>query len=353
MKRLNTIISVIIVANIAMTSVVSADKKVTVKNFVVNKVKTEVNDINDFFAASEYKREFTKDFFVGSSPSLNIKNSFGKINIKEGADDKIVFKITITGKGKNDELAKKYAEMADVDFNQNGNSITAKSTYEKLNCKNCGRTIDYEVTVPKMIKLSLDNKYGDVVINNAYEPLVVNVDFGKFFANVVSDIDLSVTYGGATINKCENMKIKSGFSKFKFGEVGSMTGKIEYDGYDIKELGSADFTSGFSNMDIEKLKKSFSAGKFSYGSLAIKNVEPDFSDIKIDASFSKIRVALSGNHNFKATLYTSFGNIKTGKVVFFEKTLDKKDAIVGVVGKIKEPSSTVNISNSYGNINLE
>ena len=353
MKRLITFISVVFIANIAMTSVISAEEKVNVKNFVVNKIKTEINEINSFLNATEYKREFSRDFSVGSSPSLTIKNSFGKINIVEGADDKIVFKITIIGKGKNDELAKNYAETADVNFSQNSNSIIAKTEYEKIKCKNCGRTVDYEVTVPKSIKLILENKYGDVIINNASEPIVVKVDFGKFFANVISDIDLSVTYGGATINKCENMKIKSGFSKFKLGEVGSITGKIEYDGYDIKELGKADISSGFSNMDVEKLKKSFSAKSFSYGSLVVKNVDFDFSDIKIDASFAKVRIALNENHNFKATLYTSFGNIKTGKVGFYEKTLDKKDAIVGVAGKIKEPSSTVNISNSYGNINFE
>ena len=353
MKRLFTIIIVIFIANFAMSFVVSAEKRENVKSVITNRVEKVISDLNNIQASSEFKREITKDFSVGSLPSLTIKNVFGKIKIIEGPDDKIVFKITIIGKGKNDDVARKYAETANVDFNQNGNEISAKTVYEKINCKNCGRTVDYEVTAPKNVKLILDNKYGDVNLNNVSEPLAVKIEFGKFYANVISEIDLSIIYGGATVNKCEQMKIKSGFSKYKFGEIGSLSGKIEYDGFDIKELGSAELSSSFSNMDIGKLRKSFNVKGFSYGSLDIRNIDADFSDIKVDASFSKVRIFFNENHNFKATLYTSFGNIKTGRVVFYEKTLDKKDAIVGVVGKIKDPSSTVNISNSYGNINFE
>ena len=330
MKRLFTIVSLVIIANIAISPVV---------------LKADM-----FPASSEHKREITKEYSVSSSPSLSIKNEFGKIKIIEGADDKIIFRVTITGKGKNDDEAKKYAETVNVDFKQNGNGISAKTTFGKINCNNCGRSVDYEVTVPKMTKYELENKYGDINMNNAYEPMVVNVEFGKFYANVISDIDLSMKYGGATINKCGHMNIKSGFSKYKLGEVGSLSGKIEYDGFDIKELGSADINSGFSNVDIDKLNKSLKAKGFSYGSLGIDNVDSNFSEIKVDASFSKVKVSMNEKHNFKAALYTSFGDIKTGRVVFYEKSLDKKDAIVGIAGKVKEPSAIVEISNSYGNI---
>ena len=149
------------------------------------------------------------------------------------------------------------------------------------------------------------------------------------------------------------MKIKSGFSRYELGEIGSMTGSISYDGFKIDELGSADVKSDFSNMDIGKFRKSFHAEKFSYGSLKIGQVDENFSNIKVDASFTKINVALGKNHNFRTTLYSNFGSIKTGDVVFHEKSLDKKDVIVGIAGKLEEPPATVDISNSYGNIVFE
>jgi hypothetical protein len=128
---------------------------------------------------------------------------------------------------------------------------------------------------------------------------------------------------------------------------------MAYDGYDIEELGEAEIESEFSNMDVKYLKKTFVARKFSYGSLGISRVDDHFSAIKVDAGFSKVKVALDAGCNFRATLYSSFGSIRTENVTFYEKTLDKKDATVGIVGKIKDPSATMSISNEYGGIVLQ
>lgn len=328
MKHLFSIVSMMIIANFTISSIVSA----------------EVN-------SSEHKREIKREFAVSSSPILSISNEFGTIRIIEGSSDKIIFKITITGKGKDSDAAKKYAESVDVNFKQSSSNISAKTIFEKIRCENnCGRNVDYEVTVPKNTKQVLENKFGDIKLNNTVEPLEIKLEFGKLYANELSEADLSIQHGGGTINKCDKMKIKSRFSKYKFGEIGSMSGSISYDGIDVEALANGDIKSDFSNMDIENLKGSFHAKDFTYGSLKIANVSDNFSNIKVNSSFSTVKVGLTKNHNFKTTLYSSFGSIKTGSVVFYEKTLDKKDVVVGIAGKIKEPSATVEISSSYGNI---
>ncbi|MDR0574512.1 MAG: DUF4097 domain-containing protein [Tannerella sp.] len=328
MKQLFSIVSIMIIANFTISSIVSAE-----------------------VASSEHKREIKREFAVSSSPSLSINNEFGTILIIEGASDKIIFKITITGKGKDGDAAKTYAESVDVDFKQSGNNLSAKTVFEKIRCgNNCGRNVDYEVTVPKNTKQVLENKFGDIKMNNAVEPLEVKLEFGKLYANELSDANLTIKHGGATINKSENMKIKSSFSKYKLGEIESMSGSISYDGVDIETLGNGDIKSDFSNMDIDNFKGSFHAKDFTYGSLKITSVSDNFSNIKVNSGFSTVKIGLTKNHNFKATLYSSFGSIKTGSVVFYEKTLDKKDVVVGIAGKIKEPSATVEISSSYGNI---
>jgi|GEM_PF-458537 len=308
---------------------------------------------NDMMAQSEYKRDISKEFSVSSSPSLSITNEFGKINIVEGAGDKIIFNITITGKGKNKDAAKDYAESVDVKFVHSGSSVNAKTSLGKINCNNCGRSVDYEVTVPKNTKYKLENKFGDVTLNNTTEPAEIKVEFGKLYANELGNADVIIRHGGSTINKCGNLKLNSGFSKHKLGVVGSLSGKFAHGGFDAKEVGSADVNAEFSNVSIERLKKSFVANNISHGSLDIYNVDTDFSDIKVDASFSKVQVDLNSSHNFKATLYTSFGSIRAEKLTFLEKTLDKKDAVVGIVGNVRDPSATVNISTKHGNIVLD
>ena len=414
MKRLFTIISVIIIASFAISSIVYAEKRVNVRALDENRKKRELlarekarkerfasreqefyarkevhkerlarkeqelhareearkeqhvrreqklNErkellaSNDMMAQSEYKRYIAKEFDVSSSPTLLITNEFGNINIKEGSDDNIFFMITVTGKGKNKDMAKYYAESVKVDFKQSGNNVSAKTVVlGRKDCSNCGRSVDYEVTVPKKIRQTLENKFGDININNASEPVKIKVEFGKLYANVLSEADIKVQHGGSTINKCETMTVSSGFSKNKFGEVGSMSGSVSHGGIDVEELGDANVKAEFSNVNIQRLKNSFNTKTFSHGSLRISKVDYNFSNIKVDANFSKIRVSVNENHNFKATLHCDFGSVNTGKAVFYEKTLEKKDVVVGVVGKSKDPSSTVDISNSHGNISLE
>ncbi|HCC53244.1 MAG TPA: hypothetical protein DEQ30_15360 [Porphyromonadaceae bacterium] len=304
-------------------------------------------------ASPEHKREIKKEFPAGSSASLSINNEFGNIQILEGTDNQIAFKITITGKGKSSEDAKKFAESVDVKFTHKGNDITANTVFEKIRCNNCGRSVDYEVYVPKGTELTLDNQFGDIKINNTAKPFRAKLQFGKLYANEVADADLTIQHGGATINKCKSMKLESSFSKCKFGEVEALSGSISHGGIDMDELGNGDLKSDFSNLDIGKLKKSLNTNHFSYGTLKVANVDDRFSTIKVNASFSKVQVAFTKSHNFKATLYTNFGSIKTGDVVFYEKTLDKKDVVVGTAGSKKDPSATVDISNSYGNIVLQ
>lgn len=301
---------------------------------------------------SEYKRELSKSFSVSDMPRLSIKNEFGNIRILEGSGNMIRIKIVVTGKGKNEKQAREAAESVDVKFNQNKNQVSATTSLRKINCENCGRKVDYEITAPVNTGYVLENKFGDIRINNASEPAKVNLEYGHFYANVLSEINLSIRHGNPTVSKCGKMQLKGGYAKAKFGEIESLTGEITRTSIDLDKVGEVELKSGFSDVEIRHLTKSFHAKGFTYGSLTIDKVDEQFSDIQVDATFTKMRIALSENHQFKASLYSSFGNIDTGNIVFREKTSDKKDVLIGIAGKTKTPSAVVNISNSYGSIVL-
>ena len=301
----------------------------------------------------EHKSEIQREFTVSSAPTLSISNQFGRIRIVEGANDKIVFKIAVTGKGKDANEAKKIAESIEVNFNQSGAKISAETKHGRIECNNCGRMVDYEVVVPKNTKHILNNQHGDIELNNTGEPLEINLQFGKLYANELADANLTIQHGGATINKCGAMQIKSGFSQYQLGEIGAMSGSVSHSGFKIDELGSADITSDFSNIEIGLLRKSFTTNNYAHGSLKMNRIDENFSKIKIDANFSPIKIAFTKNHNFEAILHTNFGSINTGNVDFYKTILNTKDGVVGTVGKIKEPSATVEISNSHGGIVFE
>jgi len=308
----------------------------------------------DLFDLAEHKIEKRQEYDVGSSPSLNISNQFGNINIQEGVDGKIVFKITIIGKGQTGDIAKANAESVNIDFAQKGDAVSSKTTLRKINnCNNCSRSVEVLVTVPKKTKHTLKNEYGDVIIGRSSEPLEAEVKFGKFYANELVTAKLDIEYGGAMVNKCETMTLKSSFSKHYLVDIGLLEAKVSYDNFDIESAEQIDLSSEFTNITIKKLSNSFIANKFSYGTLNINRISNYFSKIAVNASFSKINIAINEKHDFKAVLHTEFGSIKTGNVKFLEKTMDKKDAVVATAGKDSNPKALVEISNSYGDIVFE
>ena len=165
-----------------------------------------------FAARKEYKREIVKDFSVGDNPVLSIENKYGNIRIIEGTNRKITFKIEIRGEGRTEEAARKYAESVSVDFSHSGNRVSARTKFEPINCNNCGRSVHYTVTAPKSVIPMLENKYGNIYLDNLTQPLTVELKYGNLFANAVHKATIDIGYGNVTMNKCNNLSVESKYS---------------------------------------------------------------------------------------------------------------------------------------------
>jgi hypothetical protein len=304
------------------------------------------------YATSEFKREITKDFPVGANPSLSIENKYGNIRIIEGSDSKIMFKIEITGKGKNETLAQEYAESVSIDFSQSGDRVSAKTELKSISCDNCGREIHYTVIAPKSVTMNLTNKYGNITLDNVIKPLNIDLKYGDLSANSLDKTVIDLKYGKINIQDCNELKLDSKYSSIKAGTIGSLIAESKYDGFQIGTITDFKLETGYTNVKISKLNKSFVAEEFKYCSLDISEIATGFSKIKIDAAYTNVKLNLNESHSFKTNLYTKYGHIKTGKITFNSTSIKKEDALVGIAGKESNPNATIDISLSYGNISF-
>lgn len=303
-----------------------------------------------YAALKEYKRQIVKEFAVNANPQLLINNKYGNIRIIEGTNDKIMFKIEITGKGRDKNAARKYAESVSIDFSQNGNRVSAETHFESIHCNNCGRAVEYVVTAPKSVIADLTNKYGNIYIDNLVQPLSVNLKYGNLFANSAIKTTIDIKYGKMTLNKCQDLSINSKYSDISIGEANRIVADSKYDKYRIESVADCTMETGYTPVQIGRLDKRFVAEKLKYGSLNIGEVATDFSVISVDAAYSNIKLGMTEKHAFKAALYTRYGNINTGNLTFTNVSLKKKGCMVGTAGKINSPDASVNISVSYGDI---
>ncbi|MDR2652488.1 MAG: hypothetical protein LBC68_09290 [Prevotellaceae bacterium] len=160
-----------------------------------------------FAQKAEYKREITKDFSVQTNAKLSISNIYGNVNIVEGSEGKIAFKIEITGKGKNAETAREYADGVNVDFTSTSNHISAKTELPKMNCNNCGISIDYVVIVPRSTTMDFNMRYGNLTLNDTPKPLKVEILYGNLKAANIADANINARYGNVEFEKCSILNL--------------------------------------------------------------------------------------------------------------------------------------------------
>jgi DUF4097 and DUF4098 domain-containing protein YvlB len=302
----------------------------------------------------ESKREITREFSVGANPTLQIENKYGHIRIVEGTDNKIMFKIEIIGKGTTEAQAREYAETVSVDFSQSGDRVIAKTVLKDIRCNNCGRETHYTVVAPRSVMMNLENKYGNIFLENSSKPLTVDLKYGNLEANTLANINIDIKYGNVTINACEEINIDCGYSKVKIGRANRMKTESKYDDFQIGTISELTMNTKYTKVKIDRLNHSFVCNDFSYGSLDISEISPQFARIKVDARYSGIKLALDSRHSFRANLSTRYGKINAGSLTFNNVSLGNRarntEAISGTVGSNSNPSATVDISASYGDI---
>ncbi|MDR1407343.1 MAG: DUF4097 domain-containing protein [Tannerella sp.] len=320
------------------------------RNLVADGTSRPETETGSTARQEEYKREITKDFSVGANPNLSISNKYGNIRIIEGTENKIMFKIEIIGKGSTRERAREYAENISVNFSQNGNSVSAVTELKSISCNNCGRTIHYTVVAPRSVTMKLENKYGNINLDNVAKPLNIDLKYGNLSAGTIADADIDIKYGNIVVSSCDEAKIDIKYGNLNIDRAKTLRVDSKYDKIHIGAVSTFYLETGYTNVQIDKLEKRFVADDLDYGGLTISEISPSFEEIKVDAKYTNVRLALNSNHSFKAILHTHYGNIEADGLTFNNVALRKNSSIVGNVGNNSNPSANVVIDASYGNI---
>jgi hypothetical protein len=273
------------------------------------------------------QKVLTKSFPVSDNATLKIENIFGKIVISEWDKNEISFTVTIKTTAKKQSAAQDLVDKVVVDFKQEGNTVSAKTTCpsQKDKC-NCTYKIDYQISVPKNIHYDLQNKYGNIVMGNAAGNATVslmygdfsgnefsgnskiNVSYGKLSLKKLSGTDDEVTLTGAcekkmSISEAKNLKINVKNSSLSIGTVEHLSiesahtdvqilkaekiqlNKSFYGKYEIgevKELLSNNSNSWYAKFEINRLTGTLSFSDLTYCNIVIHNVMPSFESITFD-----------------------------------------------------------------------
>lgn len=330
----------------------------------------------------ESERKINKTFQVSNNAQLQVSNKYGNITIVTWNKNEINFDVQIIGRANRPEDAKQMADRVDIRFTQTGNMILAETIFNEIRnirSNNQGSEVHYTISLPSSVTMDLNNKYGNIQLENTPQPFTCDVKYGNLWANqltgrknqivckygnvkigTLSQGEITLGYGNLGLEKTNTLNLETSYSKVKIETVSTLNATSKYDNYDLGTVDEMKLTSGsYGNFYIMKLSKAFNASSIRYGKIRISEIATDFESIDINAGYTNINLGVSKQSSFTADLTTKYGEIDINRQFDISrlKYSDQKEdrytrSAKGIIGTQTNPKAHITISNTYNNINI-
>ncbi len=343
-----------------------------------------------FFAFGQFTetKHLKKQFKVSPESKIEITNKYGNIRINTWEKDSIIFDIKIKVEEKKLSKLEKSMDGIDFDFIESQHFIIVrtkvgenKSGLEKefANFKESmfqsggNVEVDYEVWMPATNQLKVENKFGDVYIDDFSGEIEIILSNGNLKAhdfegkstfklsfsdatiNSVQYARMNCNYSDIYMKKAGEVLLTSKSSEFEIIEIEKLNAETRRDKFRIQMLDFLDSKGSFSNYRINELHDKLTMTA-EYGDLDIEKVSTDFNSIYIESKSTDLNLSFNeqSEFGFEITHIKSDTNFGKKIAVDSEEVLDEKEKKVQINGNFGNKSETKKlfVNASGGGINI-
>ncbi len=333
-------------------------------------------------------KQINKRFKVTPETHIEITNKYGRIKINTWEKDSIIFDIKIKVEDK--KLSKLEKAMDEVDFDfinsqhfviartkvgENRSGIEKEIANFKESVFQSDGKMDIDVTVwmPKTNQLKVENKFGDVYIDDYLGDIEIilsngnlkshdfegkatlKLSFADATINQLKDGRLDCNYSEIFIKKAEKINIASKSSEFEIIEIKDLITDSRRDKFRVQMIDILDARGSFTNYRITEFKNTLNL-KTEYGDLDIEKVANDFKSIYVESKSTDINLSFNekSEFGFEITHTKSQTSFCRNMTIKKEEVLDEKEKKIqlsGNFGKIAK-STKLFINTTSGGINI-
>ncbi len=339
--------------------------------------------------SSSETRNFIKTMPVGRGTTLEIYNKYGTIQITRWTKDSTMIRAEVKAIATSREKLEKMFDGVSINMTESGSQIKAETSFtqnigmlfenfkgmtSKLISYDSKVEINYFISIPAYINMTVENKYGDVYMEDITGDFSISVSNGSFKANSIGqNATLHLAFCDANINSLASGKIDASFSEITAREIGDVSINSISSKYEIRKAGIVTIESRRDKINIDNIRTIKGNSYFTdfnlmnlseeaslstrYGNLTIDPVESHFESINLNSGYTDISLAFEPGTSYdldirhlNAFLVISDKSAKTEKKVINE---DKKEYITsGTVGK-SPGNAKVSIDATHGDIYLK
>jgi hypothetical protein len=303
-------------------------------------------------------RSYMKEFHVGKETTLKVTNKYGTIQVTSWNKDSVYVRAEIKAYAtKPSKLASMFdgitinlteagpMVIAQTSFTQNINWLfeSFKGMTSKIISYDSRVEINYYINVPEYLNLKINNKYGDVYMENCSGKFSISISNGSFKASSLGkESAVSLIFCDATIGSIASGSIDASFSEISADEIGKVSINSISSKYYIKNAGEVRFDSRrdkfnfnsiesmrgdsyFTDYSVKNLKKEISLST-RYGSINVESIEKGFESVNLSTGYSDIFLNFDENASYSLDVrhLNTFLSLPSKNIKTEQKTLDEE-----------------------------
>jgi hypothetical protein len=334
-------------------------------------------------------RSFFKTVHVDKETTLELSNKYGTIQVTPWNKDSVYIKAEIKAFAKDQSKLHKMFDGITIDFTDSRYSVRAQTEFtsninmlfesfkgmtSKIISYDSHVEINYYVNIPEYLNLKIENKYGDVYMENSTGEVRITISNGSFKANSlgknssikmafcdatiksIGSGNIDASFSDVSIDKAEDMTINSISSKYDIKNAGTIGGESRRDKFFIENIESLRGNAYFTDYKVDQIRKEIDLTT-RYGSVKADLIEKGFESVNINSSYTDLSLKFDSGASYSIDVrqINSFvvlpdKNARTEKKAINE---DKREYITfGTVGT-NPGKAKVKIDATRGNIYIK
>jgi len=325
-------------------------------------------------------REFVRRFRIQPETRIDITNKYGRIELNTWKKDSVVIAFRMEINEKKPDKLKKTLDNLDFDISNSQHYLVVKTQVDKYRSQieselhkfketmlsnNGSIRIDLVVWLPDNRELRLENKFGDILIDDYQGEMQINLSNGKLKAgDLIKKASINLNFADATISSMPNGSIISNYSDITLKEAGntrfdskSSTIEIQHaddlfinsrrDKYRIRLTNEMEAKGNFSHFMVNELKGKANM-QMSFGSLDMERIQNTFKTIYIESRSTDVNLTFNAEARFNYEITETKTDLNLGKEMKEEdrEVLDSKENKVRHTGyfgrKMKDDQVIIN-----------
>lgn len=328
----------------------------------------------------EYSKVIKRDFNISKEGTFSLNNKYGNIKVEGWGQQRARVEVSIVVHASSESNAQRVFNRIKVEFSESRDYVSAetqviqqKKEWWFWGEEEADYSISYKAYVPYNCKLMVQNRHGDVNIENTAGPAALNVQYGNLTADYLkSDSELVIEQGMGIIGKAGRLKVSlqqgrlqvenarlleidsrysqiwieradevlcsSKYDTYNLQSVGRFVNKGEFDNIGIETAEEISVTSTLTELFVGRVNKSLRLQVDSSG-VKIASIGRSFRDVDISGSFTDFRLGIESGATYQMDAVADFAGIRYPRSlkVTYEREAGTNHEVRGHVGTNKPP----------------